>query len=103
VADGRALVAVLTRADFAACGESNGPEGIVDTLRGVHGVAVAALVRHQPDSASTRVSLRSRELDVGALAREQGGGGHRLAAGFSSDKPVEEVAAWLSTELAARL
>jgi phosphoesterase RecJ-like protein len=102
-AEGRALIAVLTRADFEACGDQDGTEGVVDSLRGVRGVLVAALVREQLDGPRTRVSMRSRGFDVGALARRRGGGGHQQAAGFSSDESAEEVAAWLSTELGALL
>jgi bifunctional oligoribonuclease and PAP phosphatase NrnA len=103
VAEGRALIATLSRADFEACGESDGTEGVVDSLRSVRGVAVAALVREQPDGPRTRVSMRSDGFDVGDLARRRGGGGHRQAAGFSSEESAEEVAAWLSTELAGLL
>jgi len=102
-AGGRALIAVLTRADFADRGDSDGTEGVVDSLRSVRGVAVAALVREQNDGPRTRVSMRSTGFDVGALARARGGGGHQQAAGFSTDDAPEEVVAWLSTELDARL
>jgi phosphoesterase RecJ-like protein len=38
------------------------------------------------------VSLRAvSDVDVGALATTFGGGGHRAAAGFNSDRPVAEV------------
>ena len=50
-----------------------------------------------------RVSLRSETIDVSAIAALQGGGGHKLAAGFSSDDRPEEVIAWLSSELERRL
>lgn len=102
-AGGRALIAVLTREDLAACTAGDSPEGVVDSLRSVRDVAVAALVREQLEGVRTRVSLRSNGFDVGALARRRGGGGHRQAAGFSSDDAPEEVAAWLSTELGERL
>lgn len=104
VAGGRALLAVLTLEDYAATGA--GPEeteGVVDSLRGVDGVEVAALVKEQPDGARTRVSLRSETVDVSAVAALRGGGGHKLAAGFSSEDSPEEVVAWLSSELAKRL
>jgi phosphoesterase RecJ-like protein len=104
VAGGKALVAAVTRDDFAATGA--GPEeteGIVDSLRGVDGVEVAALAKEQNGGARTRVSLRSETIDVSAIAALQGGGGHRLAAGFSSDDGPEEVIAWLSSELERRL
>jgi phosphoesterase RecJ-like protein len=100
VAGGKALLAALTLADYEATG--TGPEqteGIVDSLRGVDGVEVAALVKEQPNGARSRVSLRSESVDVSAIAAHQGGGGHKLAAGFSSDESPEEVIAWLSSEL----
>jgi phosphoesterase RecJ-like protein len=75
----------------------------VDSLRALDGVDAAALVKEQTRGARARVSLRSQELDVGALAAARGGGGHRNAAGFSSDDGPEEVARWLSSELAERL
>jgi len=100
---GRALIAVLTTADFAAAGAADGEtEGVVDSLRSVAGVDVAALVRPR-DTNGVRVSLRSEGFDVSAVAALKGGGGHRQAAGFSADGTVEEVATWLSTELDRRL
>ena len=104
VAEGRALVAVVSVDDLAATGA--GPEeteGIVDSLRGVDGVEVAALVKEQTGGARTRVSLRSDTIDVSAIAALRGGGGHKLASGFSSDETPEEVIAWLSSELERRL
>ena len=104
VADGRGLIAVLTRADYASAGAGEEEtEGIVDSLRGVGGVEVAALVKEQSAVPGVRVSLRANAVDVSAIAALQGGGGHRLAAGFSSDDDPEEVTAWLSSELAKRL
>ncbi len=104
VAGGRALLAAVTRQDFAATGA--GPEetdGIVDSLRGVEGVEVAALVKEQAGGTRVRVSLRSETVDVSAVAALQGGGGHKLAAGFASDDSPEEVITWLSSELERRL
>jgi len=99
-AGGTALIAVLTRGDYAACGaREHETEGIVDRLRAVNGVDVAALVKEQEGSPRVRVSLRSSGVDVSALAAARGGGGHVQAAGFSSDDSPEEVAAWLSSAL----
>jgi phosphoesterase RecJ-like protein len=101
-AGGRALLALLTPEDFAATGASDDEtDGIVDALRSVPGVDVAALVRPQRDGA--RVSLRSNGFDVSAVAALKGGGGHKQAAGFSSPDTVEEVTQWLSTALDERL
>ncbi|MGH3049498.1 MAG: DHH family phosphoesterase, partial [Gaiellaceae bacterium] len=59
------------------------------------GAELAALVREQTnEAAETRKgSLRASidELDVSAIARLFGGGGHRQAAGFSTDKTVAEI------------
>ena len=75
----------------------------METLRSVDGVEAAAVVKEQSSGARVRVSLRSRAIDVSAIAAARGGGGHRLAAGFSSDDSPEEVSAWLSSELARSL
>ncbi len=75
VAGGRALLASVEAADFAATGA--GPEeteGIVDSLRGVDGVDVAALVKEQDGGAGVRVSLRSESIDVSAHRRPAGWG-----------------------------
>ena len=104
VAGGRALLAAVSLDDLAVTGA--GPEeieGIVDSLRGVDGVEVAALVKEQTGGARTRASLRSESIDVSAIAALRGGGGHKLASGFSSDDSPEEVIAWLSSELERRL
>jgi phosphoesterase RecJ-like protein len=104
VAGGRALVATLRLADYAAAGAGEDEaEGMVESLRAVDGVEAAALVKEQSGGAGVRVSLRSNGLDVSAIAALRGGGGHRQAAGFSSDRSPEEVTKWLSSELARRL
>ncbi len=52
-----------------------------------------------------KVSLRATddEVDVSVIAREQGGGGHRRAAGFSTTLPLEELIAFLRPAVAAQL
>jgi phosphoesterase RecJ-like protein len=49
------------------------------------------------------VSLRASndELDVSAIARKSGGGGHRQAAGFSSDDSIEEITEFIKREFLA--
>lgn len=101
VAGGRGLIATVRRDDYAAAGAGEEEtEGIVESLRAVDGVEASALVKEQSSGARVRVSLRSSAVDVSAIAALRGGGGHRLAAGFSSDDSPEEVIAWLSSELA---
>ena len=80
-------------------------EGIIDYLRQVEGAELVALVRQPPTDGGPlhRVSLRSSrdELDVSAIARKHGGGGHKQAAGFSSELPIEEISAFIVSEFAA--
>jgi phosphoesterase RecJ-like protein len=105
IAGGRGLLSTVAQRDFDEAGATpDETEGIVESLRSVSGVEVAAVVREQQgEGPRVRVSLRSDRLDVSAIAALMGGGGHRLAAGFSSDDSPEEVTAWLSSELARRL
>jgi phosphoesterase RecJ-like protein len=93
---GRIVVSHLLRTDFADVGASEPySEGIIDYLRAVEGAELAVLIREQlSESAHAhKGSLRSSidELDVSAIARRFGGGGHRQAAGFSTDLPLAEI------------
>jgi phosphoesterase RecJ-like protein len=103
---GRLVVSYLTRRDFDEVGAAEAySEGIIDYLRAVEGADMAALIREPPrsDGPARKVSLRAStdELDVSAIARKSGGGGHRQAAGFSSDDSIEEITAFLEREFAA--
>jgi phosphoesterase RecJ-like protein len=93
---GRVVVSYLLRTDFGDVGaEEPYSEGIIDYLRAVEGAELAALIREPPrdGSPARKVSLRASvdELDVSAIARGFGGGGHRQAAGFSTDLPIDEI------------
>src|SRR6478609_5350730 len=93
---GRIVVSNLVRNDFADAGASEPySEGIIDYLRAVEGAELAVLIREQLSHGAPayKGSLRSSidELDVSAIARRFGGGGHRQAAGFSTDLPLEET------------
>jgi phosphoesterase RecJ-like protein len=93
---GRIVVSYLLRADFTEVGAAEPySEGIIDYLRAVEGAEMAVLIREPPRSPGPthRVSLRSSvdELDVSPIARLFGGGGHRQAAGFSSEQSIEEI------------
>jgi bifunctional oligoribonuclease and PAP phosphatase NrnA len=98
----------LTLDDFATTGaDESYSEGLVDHLRAVEGTAVAGLVRDQKsDGAATRkVSLRATDdrVDVSAIARAGGGGGHRRAAGFSTDLEFAELVEFLRAQVASQL
>jgi phosphoesterase RecJ-like protein len=68
-------------------------EGLIDVLRRTREAQVACVLKQGPDL-TWRVSLRSLgSVDVRQIAERQGGGGHRFAAGFTSDEPAETVVA----------
>jgi phosphoesterase RecJ-like protein len=103
---GRLVVSYLLQDDFT---DLHAPEayseGIIDYLRAVEGAEMAALIREPPrrEGPRRRVSLRASndELDVSAIARKSDGGGHRQAAGFSSDASVEEITDFIHREFRA--
>ncbi|MDX6677194.1 MAG: bifunctional oligoribonuclease and phosphatase NrnA [Solirubrobacteraceae bacterium] len=106
---GRLTLARLTREDFAATGAKESfTEGIIDHLRSVDGTKVAALARELTSDGCegcSKVSLRAtdNEVDVSAIARAQGGGGHRQAAGFATEMDRDELVAFLRDAMAAQL
>ncbi len=74
-------------------------ENLIDLLRMAEEADTAILAKAHSDG-TTKVSMRSRGLtDVGALAAKQGGGGHRLAAGFTTSEQPETVIATLVSSL----
>jgi phosphoesterase RecJ-like protein len=107
--EGLLTLTSLSRADYDATGaEENYSEGVVDHLRAVRGTAVAALVRDllaDGKEGKRKVSLRATDerIDVSRIARAKGGGGHRQAAGFSTDMPWDDLVAFLRGEIAAQL
>jgi len=103
---GRVVVSYLLRDDFREVSAAEPySEGIIDYLRAVEGADMAALIREPPraDGPTRRVSLRASvdELDVSAIARKSGGGGHRQAAGFSSELSIQEITEFLVREFVA--
>lgn len=107
--DGGALaVTYISERDYRDTGGSETlTEGVIDHLRTIEGTAAVAVVRDQPERgrAARKVSLRSSDgrVDVSAIAREQGGGGHQRAAGFGTDLAYDEVVEFLRAQVAAQL
>ncbi len=109
--DGRLTVTELDAHDFAESdAEESYSEGVIDHLRALEGTAVAALIRERTGNNSDgerarKVSLRASDerVDVSAIARVQGGGGHRQAAGFSTSLEWDELVAFLREEVAQQL
>ena len=77
-------------AELGAQPEDN--EGLIDHLRAIEGVIVAAFFEELPDG-KVRVSLRSKSeaADVCAICQKFGGGGHTLAAGARVRGTLAEV------------
>jgi phosphoesterase RecJ-like protein len=106
---GRLTITALSASDFRdSDAEESYSEGLVDHLRAVEGTALAALVRDRISDGHDglrRVSLRAvdERLDVSAIARAQGGGGHKQAAGFSTQLDDEQLVSFLRQQLAAQL
>lgn len=79
-----------TAAELGVIPEDN--EGLIDHLRAVQGVIVAAFFEELSDG-KIRVSMRSKDerIDVCAICQKFGGGGHSLAAGARVRGTLAEV------------
>jgi bifunctional oligoribonuclease and PAP phosphatase NrnA len=101
--NGRLAITYVSANDYAATRTTElHTEGVIDFLRAIEGTRVAAVVRDRIDGPSARkVSLRSTDgdVDVSAIARLRGGGGHPRAAGFSSDASYAELVEFLRDEV----
>lgn len=91
---GRIGISCITREEIQQCGAtSEDSEGIIDAIRDIDTVEIAALLR-ESDDGLIRVSLRGKSsADVSKIAVRFEGGGHRLAAGCTMKPPIEEAAA----------
>ena len=107
--DGSITMAMLTRADYEQTGAfETDSEGVVDHLRAVEGTKVAVLVREllaDDRRGRRKVSLRATDgkVDVSLIARNLGGGGHRQAAGFTTELTPDQLVTVLRELVAAQL
>jgi bifunctional oligoribonuclease and PAP phosphatase NrnA len=104
----RLAVSYITSADYEATGAGEEmTEGVIDHLRSIDGTKVAAVVRDLGNRgrAARKVSLRASEgdVDVSVIARKHGGGGHKRAAGFSTDLELDDLVAFLCGEVVSQL
>jgi bifunctional oligoribonuclease and PAP phosphatase NrnA len=107
---GRLTYVTLRREDFEQTGAQDSyTEGIIDHLRAIDGTKVAALTRaidsDDGEAPRAKVSLRATDgaVDVSAIARAAGGGGHRQAAGFTTELDPDAIVAFLRAEIASQL
>jgi phosphoesterase RecJ-like protein len=79
----------ITQEDLARAGaKMSETDDLIDVIRTAREADVACALKQQPDGLY-KVSLRSRgATDVGAIAAARAGGGHRLAAGYTSTLDV---------------
>lgn len=91
---GRGGIGFLTQEELRACGATGeDAEGIIDSIRDIDSVEIAALLRESTDG-RIRVSLRGKStVNVNDIAVAFGGGGHRFAAGCTLDMPMEMAVA----------
>jgi bifunctional oligoribonuclease and PAP phosphatase NrnA len=106
--EGRFTVTYISADDYEATGAGEVlTEGIIDFVRALEGTAVAAVIRDKTDGgrSARKVSLRSTDgtVDVSAIARIHGGGGHRRAAGFGSNLSYAELVEFLRAEVSAQI
>ena len=109
--DGVLTLTHLSKADYESSGaDESYSEGVVDHLRAIEGTAVAGLVRdllgtNGSQPTRRKVSLRATDdrVDVSAIARALGGGGHRRAAGFSTELDYSSLVAVLRERVQAQL
>jgi bifunctional oligoribonuclease and PAP phosphatase NrnA len=104
----RLVLTYITAADYEQTGAGEEmTEGVIDHLRSIEGTKVAAVIRDLGNRgrAARKVSLRSSEgdVDVSAIARRHGGGGHKRAAGFSTDLELDQLVEFLCAEVGSQL
>jgi bifunctional oligoribonuclease and PAP phosphatase NrnA len=100
-AAGHGLVwTTVTRGDRAAHGlPYEAAESVIDVVRRPDEADVAVVLK-EDDDGCWQVSARSKgQVDVGSACVALGGGGHRLAAGFTASGPAADVIAALCGQL----
>ena len=82
----------VTQADLARTGASmSDTDDLIDLIRVTREADVAGVLKQQRDG-RFKASLRSKgETDVGAVAVAFGGGGHRLAAGYTAGTGLQDA------------
>ncbi len=81
---GRFMLSVLHDSDYAETGAAyEDAEGLIDFLRNIEGVEIVAFIDDRTSFAKTSLRSRSSDYDVSKIASEFGGGGHKMAAGYT--------------------
>ena len=99
--EGRLIVAVVTDDDVTEAGGQNS-DGVVEALRAVAGAEVAAVIRQVHGAWRVSVRASGDTVDVSAIAALEGGGGHRAAAGFTSERDPDAIIALIRDAVVAQ-
>jgi phosphoesterase RecJ-like protein len=87
----RFALATVTKKDLELCdAKADETEGFIDFVMGIIGVEVGACVLEIGEN-KYKISLRSKDTNVNAVASSFGGGGHILASGCQIQGEYEEV------------
>lgn len=101
--DDKLAFITVRQTDFEATGtDKSHTEGFVDFPLSIDGVEVAAALMEVKEG-QYKVSLRSRSVDVNAIAQTFGGGGHVLASGCMLFGEYEEVVEKLTRAVSLEL
>lgn len=73
-------------------------ESVVNILRDLDGIDVSMIIKEYGPN-EYKVSLRSKDIDVSKTARENGGGGHVRASGFTINEKSLEKAIEVGTRI----
>lgn len=74
-------------------------EGIAETLRSISSVDISIVLKENINKTSTKVSLRSKTIDLTPVVLKFNGGGHKMAAGCTIQKPATISANLLLDEI----
>ncbi len=86
--NGQIAFSKITRSDMSKFNATDDyTEGIVEVLRTSKNVEIAAILKETKEG-FTKISLRSKTLDLTPIVVEFGGGGHTFAAGCTIKKPI---------------
>lgn len=85
---GKIAFSKITRSDMSKFNATDDyTEGIVEVLRTSKDVEIAAILKETKEG-YTKISLRSKTVDLTPVVIEFGGGGHTFAAGCTIKKPI---------------
>lgn len=90
--EGRICLGRLKQMDFDETGTtSEDTEGVVDYARAIAGVDIAGVLEERGGGVKGSLRCKNTVYRVDQVARQFDGGGHSCAAGFNSNRPLEEL------------